>query len=354
MTAPFRPPQKRPFLGKLDLAKGVVSLEHGAGGKLSAQLTAEVFHAAFTDPALRAGDDGARIGALSGELAMSTDTFVVSPLFFPGGDIGKLAVCGTVNDLAMSGARPVALTVGFVIEEGFALCDLVRIARSMAETAAEAGVRIVAGDTKVVERGKGDGVFINTSGVGVIAEGVMSAAARVRPGDAVLVSGPIGDHGIAILSKRPGYDFEADVESDCAPLNGLVEALIAAAPGTRCLRDPTRGGLASALNEIAWSAGLGFALEEDGVPVRPAVAAACDLLGLDPFDLPCEGRLLAFLPPEEAERALAALRAHPLGRDAALIGYAEASPDRFVRATTSFGGERLVEWRAGEPLPRIC
>jgi hydrogenase expression/formation protein HypE len=289
-----------------------------------------------------------------GEVCVSTDTFVVSPLVFPGGDIGKLAACGTINDVAMTGAIPLALTVGFVVEEGFALWDLARIACSLGDTALAAGVRVVTGDTKVVERGKGDGVFINTTGIGVARPGVAPRAASVQPGDKVIVSGPLGDHGVAILSQRPGYDFEADVESDCAPLNGLVEALLAAVPAVRCLRDPTRGGLASALNEIAWTAGVGFVLDEDAVPVRPQVTAVCDLLGLEAFDLPCEGRLIAIVAPDQAEAALAALRSHPLGTDAALVGEATDDPRRHVRARTGFGGGRLVEWRAGEALPRIC
>lgn len=345
---------RKPFAGRLDLKDGRVSLEHGAGGKLSAQLVEEVFLKHFKDPALQAQDDAAQLTLDGRRIVLSTDTFVVSPHFFPGGDIGKLAACGTINDVAMGGGRPVALTVGFVIEEGFALASLDAIARSLAHTARAAGVRIVAGDTKVVERGSGDGVYINTAGLGEALLERAPAAERVRPGDAVLVSGPIGDHGIAILSQRPGYDFETDVESDCAALNGLVAALLEHVPEVACLRDPTRGGLSAALNEIAWKAGVGFELDEDALPVRPAVVNACDLLGLDPFDLPCEGRLVAILPAEAAARALAVLRAHPLGHDASLIGHAVADDRRFVRARTGFGGERLIDWRAGEPLPRIC
>jgi hydrogenase expression/formation protein HypE len=346
--------RRRPHIGKLDLKSGRISMEHGAGGKLSAQLVAELFQPAFMDPALEAGDDGAALDLSSGALAMSTDTFVVSPLFFPGGDIGKLAACGTINDVAMMGADVAALSVGFVIEEGFALADLDRIARSLGDTARAARVRIVTGDTKVVERGKGDGVFINTTGVGVRRPGVSVAARSVRPDDVVIVSGPVGDHGVAILSRRPGYDFEADVESDCAALNGLVAALLDAVPGVKALRDPTRGGIAAQLNEMAWTAGCGFALDEDAVPVRPEVVAVCDLLGLDPLDLPCEGRLLAFVAPGDADAALAALRAHPLGQGACVIGAAMADERRLVTARTGFGGQRLVDWRAGEPLPRIC
>jgi hydrogenase expression/formation protein HypE len=346
--------RQRPFLGRLDLKDGRISMEHGAGGKLSAQLTDEVFLPHFRDPALHAGDDGARLDLGSGQIVMSTDSFVVSPLFFKGGDIGKLAACGTINDVAMMGAVPSVLSVGFVIEEGFRLADLVRIATSLAATAEAADVRVVTGDTKVVERGKGDGVFINTTGIGVCRAGISPAAAAVRPGDVVIVSGPVGDHGVAILAERDGYDFSADVPSDCAPLAGLVATLLAAVPQLRCMRDPTRGGLAAALNEIAWSAGIGFVIDEDRVPVRPEVHAVCELLGLDPFDLPSEGRMLAFVPPDEAEHALAAMRAHPLGAAAAIIGTACADDRHFVRARTGFGGSRLVEWRAGAPLPRIC
>jgi hydrogenase expression/formation protein HypE len=346
--------RKRPFLSRLDLSRGRVSMEHGAGGKLSAQLVEEVFLHRFKDPQLAAQNDGARVDVDAARLAVSTDTFVVSPLFFPGGDIGKLAACGTINDVAMMGAVPLVLTAGFVIEEGFPLADLDRIAASLAATARAAGVRVVTGDTKVVERGKGDGVFVNTTGIGRIIDGIELGAAQVRPGDAVLVSGPVGDHGVAILSRRPGYDFETDIDSDCAALNGLVAGLLAACPQVRCLRDPTRGGVAATLNEIAWAAGVGIAIEEEAVPVRPQVAAVCDLLGLEPLDLPCEGRLLVFVPPDRVETALAALRAHPLGAEAAQIGHVVDDSRRLVTATTGFGGRRLVDWRAGEALPRIC
>lgn len=342
-----------PYPGRLPMS-GQIAMEHGAGGKASAQLTAQLFQRHFDDPALMAGDDGARLTLPPGDVVMSTDSFVVSPRRFPGGDIGTLAVCGTVNDLAMMGARPIALTMGFILEEGLPLAELEAIAASMAECARRAGVRLVAGDTKVVERGHGDGVFINTAGVGVVPPGRRLGAARVAEGDVVIVSGPVGDHGACVLAQRPGYDLDIDVESDCAPLNQLAAALLAAAPSTHAMRDPTRGGVAAALNEIAWTAGLGFALDEDAIPVRPAVAAACDLLGLEPLDLPCEGRLLAFVPEAEAAAALAALHAHPQGRDAAIIGRAVADARHLVVASTGFGGRRLVEWRAGEPLPRIC
>lgn len=344
---------KGPFPGKLP-PKGQVAMEHGAGGKASAQLVAQLFQRHFDDPALLAGDDGAALTLPHGRVVMSTDSFVVSPRRFPGGDIGTLAVCGTVNDLAMMGAQPLALTMGFILEEGLPLAELDAIAASMAATARTAGVRLVAGDTKVVERGHGDGVFINTAGLGLLPPGRSLSARQVAVGDVVIVSGPVGDHGACVLAQRPGYDLALDVVSDCAPLAGLVAALLAAAPATHALRDPTRGGVAGALNEIAWAAGLGFALDEAAVPVRSGVAAACDLLGLEPLDLPCEGRLLAFVPPHQASAALAALCAHPLGAGAAIIGQAVADDRHQVVATTGFGGRRLVEWRAGEPLPRIC
>jgi len=279
---------------------------------------------------------------------------VIAPLFFPGGDIGSLAVNGTVNDIAMGGAEPVALTAGFILEEGFPLADLARIVASMAQAARAAGVRIVTGDTKVVERGKGDGVFITTAGVGVVAGSLSLSVRGARPGDAVIVSGTMGDHGVAVMATRAGFDFETEVVSDCAALNGLAAALLAAAPGTRSMRDPTRGGLAAVLNEIAQASGVGIVIREAAVPVHPAVRGACELLGLDPLYVANEGKLVAVVPPEQAAAALAALRAHPLGQDAAVIGAVRADPDRFVEMETAFGGRRMVDWIAGEQLPRIC
>jgi len=306
------------------------------------------------NPLLRQGNDFAVMDIPPGRLVMSTDGHVVSPLFFPGGDIGALAVNGTVNDVAMSGAKVLHLSAGFIIEEGFPLADLDRIVASMARAAERAGVTIATGDTKVVERGKGDGVFISTTGIGVLADGVRISGDRAAPGDAVLVSGTIGEHGVAIMASREGLGFETDIVSDTAPLNGLVEAMLAAVPDIHVLRDPTRGGLAATLNEIAHQAGVGIRLEEARLPLRPEVAGACELLGLDPLNVACEGRLIAICAAEDAERLLAAMRSHPLGRDAAIIGTVVEDPDRFVTMRTGMGGERVVDWIAGEQLPRIC
>jgi hydrogenase expression/formation protein HypE len=336
---------------------GRIDLTHGAGGKASAQLVDRLFRPAFASAALDEGGDCARlaISLAPGErLALSTDSYVITPVFFPGGDIGSLAVHGTVNDLAMGGAQARYLTAGFIIEEGFPLADLERIVLSMAAAARGAGVAIVTGDTKVVARGQADGIFINTAGVGVIPAHLELAPSRVRPGDAVIVSGSIGDHGVAVMASRAGLGFETDILSDSAALNTLADALLAAAPGTRALRDPTRGGLAASLNEIAHASGCGFLMEEGALPVTPQVAGACELLGLDPLHVANEGKFVAFVPQAEEEAALAALRAHPLGRKASLAGRAVADKDRFVRMRTVFGGERMIDWLAGEQLPRIC
>ena len=286
---------------------------------------------------------------------MTTDGYVVSPLFFPGGNIGSLAVHGTVNDIAMAGARPLYLSASFIIEEGFRFSDLKRIADSMGEAAREAGVAIITGDTKVVERGKADGVFISTAGVGVLPDGLDLSADKARPGDRVLLSGSLGDHGVAIMSKRQNLTFDTEIVSDSAALPGLVAAMVAAGgQGLRLMRDPTRGGLAATMNEIAQQSNLGFRLQEDAIPVKPAVAAACELLGLDPLHVANEGKLVAVVAPEQADTVLAAMKAHPLGRDAAQIGEAVADDHRFVQMATSFGGGRIVDWLSGEQLPRIC
>ncbi len=340
---------------KLDLKNGRVDLSHGAGGRAMTQLIAEIFHAALDNDWLKQGNDQSIFDAPQGRMAMATDAFVVSPLFFPGGDIGSLAVHGTINDIAMCGARPLYLSASFIIEEGFALADLARIAESMGAAARAAGVPVIAGDTKVVERGKADGVFISTAGVGLAPDGLELSGDRARPGDRVLLSGAIGDHGVAIMSKRENLEFDCEILSDSAPLHGLVAEMVAAAgPMLRLMRDPTRGGLAAALNEIAQQSGVGFRLEEAAIPVRPEVAAACELLGLDPLNVANEGKLLAVVAPEAAEALLAAMRAHPLGRDAAIIGAVVADDRRFVQMTSSFGGSRIVDWLAGEQLPRIC
>ncbi|KAB2934151.1 MAG: hydrogenase expression/formation protein HypE [Candidatus Contendobacter sp.] len=348
------PPVRRPFAGRLDFEHGQVELSHGSGGRAMAQLVEELFAAAFRNPWLDQRNDQACLDLPPGRIALTTDSYVVSPLFFPGGDIGSLAVHGTVNDLAMAGARPLHLSAGFILEAGFPLADLKRIVESMAGAARAAGVSIVTGDTKVVERGKGDGVFINTTGIGVIPEGVQLSGDRARPGDCILLSGTLGDHGVAVMSQRAGLEFETNLESDSAALHELVAVMIAAAPGLRCLRDPTRGGLAATLNELAAQSGVGMHLREAAIPVRPEVAAACELLGLDPLYVANEGKLIAVCPPEDVERVLAALRAHPLGAAAALIGTVREDPHYFVTMETVFGGNRLVDWLSGEQLPRIC
>ncbi|MEO5336399.1 MAG: hydrogenase expression/formation protein HypE [Magnetospirillum sp. WYHS-4] len=338
----------------LDFKNGRIDLSHGAGGRAMAQLIAEIFAAALDNEFLRQQNDQALFPVPGGRMAMTTDGYVISPLFFPGGDIGSLAVHGTVNDLAMGGARPLYLSAGFVIEEGFPLGDLKRIAESMARAAREAGVQVVTGDTKVVQRGKGDGVFITTTGIGLVPDGVQISGDRARPGDAVLVSGTIGDHGVAIMSKRENLTFETEILSDSAALHGLVADMLAAAPGIHVLRDPTRGGLAATLNEIAHQSGVGMRLKEAAIPILPAVQGACELLGLDPLNVANEGKLICICPAVDAPAVLAAMRAHPLGREAAVIGQAVADDHRFVEMETCFGGTRIVDWLAGEQLPRIC
>ncbi|MBL1256876.1 hydrogenase expression/formation protein HypE [Methylocystis sp. Sn-Cys] len=340
---------------KLDIGNGRVDLSHGAGGRAMAQLIADIFHAALDNDWLRQGNDQSVFEAPKGRMAMTTDAFVVSPLFFPGGDIGSLAVHGAVNDIAMSGARPLYLSASFIIEEGFPLADLARIAESMGEASRAAGVPVITGDTKVVERGKADGVFITTTGVGAVPEGLDLSGDKARPGDVLLVSGSIGDHGVAVMSKRENLEFDCEILSDSAALHGLVADMVAAAGAAlRLMRDPTRGGLAATLNEIAQQSRVGFRIEEVAIPVKPEVAAACELLGLDPLNVANEGKLIAVVAPEAAPALLEAMRAHPLGRDAAIIGAAVEDERRFVQMTSSFGGARIVDWLAGEQLPRIC
>lgn len=332
-----------------------IDMMHGAGGRVTAELIERLFVRHFDNALLRQGNDQAAFDAPPGRLVMSTDCHVVSPLFFPGGDIGSLSVHGTVNDVAMAGARPLYLSAGFILEAGFPLKDLERIVESMAQAAREAGVLIVTGDTKVVEKGKGDGVFITTTGVGVVLEGVSISGDRARPGDAIIVSGSIGDHGIAILSVREGLGFETEIRSDSAALHGLVAAMAQAAPSAlRCLRDPTRGGLAATLNELARQSKVGMLLDEPAIPVRDEVAAACELLGLDPLNIANEGKLVAICAAEEAQKVLAAMQAHPLGRSAAIIGRVVEDPNMFVEMRTELGGLRMVDWLAAEQLPRIC
>ena len=347
---------KKDYVRPLDLRHGRVDMGHGAGGRASAQLIEELFHAALANEWLAQGDDGASFAIPAGaRMVMATDAHVVSPLFFPGGDLGALAVHGTVNDVAMCGAQPLYLSASFILEEGFLLADLKRIVDSMAEASRRAGVPVITGDTKVVEQGKGDGVFISTTGIGVVPAGVEVAGHRARPGDVVLLSGTVGDHGVAVLSQRESLEFETTIESDSAALHGLVADMLAAAPGgVRVLRDPTRGGLATTLNEIARQSGAGMLLEEAAIPVKPQVDAACELLGLDPLYVANEGKLVAICTPEAADGVLAAMRDHPLGRQAARIGVVVQDPHRFVQMNTRFGGRRVVDWLSGEQLPRIC
>jgi hydrogenase expression/formation protein HypE len=342
------------YIRPLDLKNGRVDLSHGSGGRAMAQLIEELFARHLGNEYLAQGDDGARLPVVNGRLVMSTDAHVVSPLFFPGGDIGCLSVHGTINDVAVMGAKPLYLAAGFVLEEGYPLADLSRIVESMAAASREAGVPVVTGDTKVVERGKADGVFITTCGVGVLREGIDLSGANARPGDAVLVSGPIGDHGMAIMSLREGLEFSTAIRSDTAALHGLIDAMLDEVPGIRVLRDPTRGGLATTLNEIARQSGVGVVLDEAAVPVRGEVAAGCELLGLDPLYVANEGKLVAVCPAESAERLLAAMCAHPLGRESALIGEVIADERHFVQMRTRLGGRRIVDWLTGEQLPRIC
>lgn len=334
-----------------------ILLGHGSGGRLTAALVRDLFVRAFDNPVLARLEDQATIDlpvADAPRLAFTTDAFVVRPIFFPGGDIGRLAVHGTVNDLAVGGARPLYLAAAFVLEEGLALVDLARVVASMRAACDDVGVQLVAGDTKVVDRGKGDQIFITTTGIGLVRPDCALASASARPGDQVLVSGPIGDHGIAILSVREGLAFDTPLQSDCAPLVGLAGTILDACPHTRCMRDPTRGGVASALNEIAAAAGVGIRLDEDAIPVRPAVHGACELLGLDPLYVACEGRLLAIVPPADAERTLAAMRARADGADSARIGEIVADHPATVTLRSRIGGERIVSLLAGEQLPRIC
>ena len=327
-----------------------VTLAHGAGGKATQILVEALFMEQFGNST----GDAAVFEQNGVRLAFTTDSFVVKPLFFPGGDIGELAVNGTVNDLAMTGARPVHLTAGFVVEEGLSTVDLRRVAESMSEAARLAEVTIVAGDTKVVERGKGDGVYVNTAGVGIIEGEFDLSPDRVRPGDRVLVSGTIGDHGMAVMIARGELELEVELESDTAPLGGLVATLLAATKGVRWLRDPTRGGLATILNELALEAGVAVRLDEAALPLRAETVGACEILGIDPLYVANEGKLVAVVAPEHAETALSALSAHPLGREAAVVGEIRAEPDGLVLLDTAFGGSRVVEMLVGDPLPRIC
>ncbi len=347
---------KKDYVRQLDLKHGRIDMGHGAGGRAAAQLIEELFLKAFDNEYLRQGNDGAAFDIPAGhQLVMATDGHVVSPLFFPGGDVGCLSVHGTINDVAMCGARPLHIAASFILEEGFALSELKRVVDSMAAASREAGVPIVTGDTKVVEKGKGDGVFISTTGIGVVAHGVNVGGANARPGDVVLLSGTIGEHGVAVLSQRESLEFETAIASDTAALHTLVAAMLdASRSGVRVLRDPTRGGLATTLNEVARQSGVGMLLEEAAIPVLPQVDAACELLGLDPLYIANEGKLIAVCAPEAAAAVLAAMRAHPLGGNAVQIGLVTEDPHHFVQMETRFGGRRVVDWLSGEQLPRIC
>ena len=336
-----------------------VLLGHGSGGTMMKRIIDQVFYEAYGSDELLEGNDAANLPLpQAGErLAYSTDSFVVTPQFFPGGDIGRLAVCGTVNDVATSGAVPQYLSCGFILEEGFPVADLRRICASMAEAAREAGVRIVTGDTKVVNRGHGDGVYINTSGIGFIPAGVRLGGELCQPGDKVLLTGTLGDHGITIMSCRESLGFTAAVESDAAPLNHLIQAVLAAAPATRCFRDPTRGGISSTLNELASQSNVDILVHEEAIPVKPAVEGACELLGYDVYQVANEGKMVCVVAADQAEAALAAMKATKYGADAAIIGEVSAAdPERGPRVTlrTAFGGTRILDMLVGEQLPRIC
>lgn len=332
-----------------------IVMGHGSGGRMTRELIQQCFMPYLSNPALTAGNDFASINTLQiGPLAISTDAHIVSPLIFPGGDIGRLAVCGTVNDVAMSGAKPVALTATFILEEGLPTELLQKIIKSMAESALEAGVSIVAADTKVVEKGKADGLFISTTGFGLPPNNHTIDGAQAKPGDVVIISGTLGDHGIAVLSARGELAFETDIHSDVAPLNHLIQQILAAAPHVHVLRDPTRGGLATTLNEIAEQSGVNITIEENAIPVKQPVASACEMLGFDPLYVANEGKVIIIIPADEAESVLSALHQHPYGKDACMIGVVNQSPAGRVLLKTRFGATRILDVMAGEMLPRIC
>ncbi|MDA8416666.1 MAG: hydrogenase expression/formation protein HypE [Betaproteobacteria bacterium] len=345
---------KKGYARHLDIKHGCVDMSHGGGGRAMVQIITDIFAKHLGNEYLAQGNDGTCLPSANGRLVVSTDSHVVSPLFFPGGDIGGLSVHGTVNDVAVMGAMPLYLTAGFILEEGFPLKDLEAIVISMAQAAKLANVKLVAGDTKVVEQGKGDGVFITTTGIGFLPEGINLSGTLVRPGDVILVSGSMGDHGTAIMSKRENLTFDTPILSDTASLNGLTAAMLATGANIRVMRDPTRGGLAATINEIAQQSNVGIHLQEASIPVKPEVHAACELLGLDPINIANEGKLIAFCAAEHADNLLVVMRSHPLGLDAAIIGYAVEDANCFVQMQTKFGGKRMVDWLSGEQLPRIC
>ena len=338
----------------LDLQNGKVDLSHGSGGRAMAQLIDNLFVKHFDNELLKQGNDQALFNVEAGRMVMSTDSHVITPLFFPGGDIGSLAVHGTVNDVAMSGAKPLYLSAGFILEEGFPLAKLEKIVISMAAAAKQAGTPIVTGDTKVVERGKGDGVFINTCGIGIVPVGVNISGNRACVGDVIILSGSIGDHGVAIMSSRENLQFATSIVSDSAALNDLVAEMVKATSEIHCLRDPTRGGLATTLNELATQSAVGMLIEEQKIPIKAEVKAACEILGLDPLYVANEGKLVCICPAEQADILLTAMQQHPLGKEAAIIGLVISDENHFVQMTTAFGGRRIVDWLAAEQLPRIC
>lgn len=342
------------FPTRINMRKGKVDMTHGSGGRAMAQLIEELFTKHFDNEMLAQGNDQAMFNAPKGRMVMSVDGHVVSPLFFPGGDIGSLSVHGTINDVAMSGAKPLYLSAGFILEEGYPLADLEKIVISMATASKDAGVPIVTGDTKVVERGKGDGVFITTTGVGVVPDGLDISGSNAQAGDVILISGHIGDHGVAIMSSRENLAFETQIVSDSAALHGLVADMVTAVPQIHTLRDPTRGGLAATLNEIAYQSQVGMKLFEEEIPLRGEVDAACELLGLDPLYVANEGKLVAICPADKAEELLLVMQAHSLAKDSAIIGKVVEDDMGFVTMETGFGGTRIVDWLAGEQLPRIC
>ncbi|MBS3905567.1 MAG: hydrogenase expression/formation protein HypE [Syntrophaceae bacterium] len=331
-----------------------ILLAHGSGGKLSHDLIQQLFLPRFSNPFLQPLDDSARITNQTGPIAFTTDSYVVNPLFFPGGDIGRLAVCGTVNDLSMIGAIPAFLSLSLIIEEGFPISDLKRIVSSIFDAAEEANVQIVTGDTKVVEHGAADKLFINTAGIGWVKAGIHLSGMNAKPGDRILLSGPLGDHELTILSQREGFQFQGDLKSDCAPLNDLVGKMIEFSPSIRCMRDPTRGGLATTLNEIASKSNVGMVVEEEKIPVRESARGICELLGLDPLYLANEGKLAAICPPGEVERLLGVMRGHPLGKDSQIIGRVIEEHPKKVVLHTLIGGHRILDMLTGSQYPRIC
>jgi len=344
----------RPYSGKLDLKHGVINMSHGSGGRAMAQLIDQMFMFHFDNELLRQHNDQAAFNVQAGRMVISTDAHVIAPLFFPGGDIGSLSVHGTINDVCMSGATPLYLSAAFILEEGLALSKLEKIVISMARASHEAGVPIVTGDTKVVEKGHGDGVFITTTGIGIIPGGINISGERACPGDVIILSGSIGDHGMAVLSSRENLSFETTLQSDSAALHGLVKSMIEVAPDIHCLRDPTRGGLATTLNELALQSSVGMLLDEQAIPIKAAVTGACELLGLDPLYVANEGKLICICKASDADALLAVMQNDPLGKDAAIIGEIVADEHHMVQMQTSFGGSRVVDWLASEQLPRIC